>query len=316
MARSVVLRFAFLIAAAWGTVPATSSMAADKVSVHMPSRGPESMPFLIADELGFYRDESIQFDGRVLQTGLGVMATVSGDIDVTQVLGLSLRGAIEQGAELKIVMLFNTLPSYSLLTHSRITSYEGLRGKKISTSASGASASEVLRIALQDNGLDPKKDVTFFYMGETPTRYQALVSGTVDASVLVSPFDVLAKDKGFNALPFANKPGVLMGGISASMKFLKNRPEVARRFLHATWKGLRYYKTNRTGSVEVMAKYMKVEPGIAGKIYDMWINRYSENGHEPADFIRQVLMFEFGKYRPEAEAQAFDFSIVRTFGSN
>jgi ABC-type nitrate/sulfonate/bicarbonate transport system substrate-binding protein len=244
------------------------------------------------------------------------MATIAGDLDVTQVLGLSLRGAIQQGADLKIVMLFNTLPSYSLLTQSSITSYDGLRGKKIATSASGASASEVLRIALQDNGLDPKKDVTFFYMGETPTRYQALVSGTVEASVLISPFDVLAKDQGFNALPFANKPGVLMGGVSASQKFLKSRPDVARRFLHATWKGLHYYKTNRAGSVEVMAKYMKVEPAIAGKIYDMWIDRYSANGYESPDFIHQVMMFEFGKTSPEAEARAFDFSIVRAFGSN
>jgi NitT/TauT family transport system substrate-binding protein len=250
-----------------------------------------------------------------MQTGIGVMAVVAGDIDVTQVLGLSLRGAIEQGANLKIVMLFNTLPSYSLLTNKTITSYQDLKGKRIASSANGASASEVLRLALEENGLDPKKDVVMFYMGETPTRYQALLSGTVDASVLVSPFDVLAQDKGFVPLPFANKPGVLMGGVSASGKFLANRPDVARRFLHATWKGLQYYKSNRAGSVAVMAKYMNVDAELAGKIYDTWIDRYSANGHEPDDFIKQVLAFEFGKYSEDMHKKAFDFSIIRGFGA-
>jgi hypothetical protein len=65
-----------------------------------------------------------------------------------------------------------------------------------------------------------------------------------------------------------------------------------------------------------MAKYMKVEPEMAGKIYDMWIGRYSQNGYESPDFLKQVLMFEFGKYSADMEKRAFDFSIVRGFSGN
>src|SRR4051794_17409998 len=80
--------------------------AADAVRVHMPPASMESMPYLIADALGFYKDNNIQFEPKFLNTDIGVMAVIAGEIDVTQILGLSLRGAIEKGFDLKIAMIF------------------------------------------------------------------------------------------------------------------------------------------------------------------------------------------------------------------
>jgi ABC-type nitrate/sulfonate/bicarbonate transport system substrate-binding protein len=163
---------------------------------------------------------------------------------------------------------------------------------------------------LQDNGIDPKKDVTIFYVGDSPTCYQVLLSGAASASVIIPPFDIDARDKGYPSLPFANKPGILMGGVSASTKFLENRPDVARRFLHATWRGLRYFKTDRAGSVKIMAERMKIKPALAAKIYDAWIGRISENGFEPQSFVDRVLTFEFGKTDEAMRKKAFDFSLL------
>jgi ABC-type nitrate/sulfonate/bicarbonate transport system substrate-binding protein len=291
--------------------------AADVVKVHMPAASMESMPYLLAKELGFYRENGIEFQENILNTDVGVVATVAGNLDATQILGLSLRGAIEQGFDLKIVMIFNKLPTYSLYVGKDISSYKDLKGSKIGSTSSGASATRALKERLIENGVDPEKDVAIFYIGAIPTIYQALVSGTVAGGILLTPFDLSAEDRGFRALPFTDRPGMLTGGVAVAGKFLRERPDVARRFLQATWRGLRTLKTDRATSIAIIAKSMKiVEPDRAGRIYDRWVDRFSSDGVEDKSYIDQVLTFEFGKATEAQAHKAFDFSIVESFNKH
>src|SRR5438128_1501036 len=97
-----------------------------------------------------------------------------------------------------------------------------------------AGAADIVKVHVPVPGLDPEQDVNIFYIGEAPTIYQSLVSGAVAAAVLTAPFAVAAAARPeLTELPFANKPGVLMAGVSANTKFLYGRPDVAKRFLHA-----------------------------------------------------------------------------------
>jgi ABC-type nitrate/sulfonate/bicarbonate transport system substrate-binding protein len=298
----------------FGLFSPVSAHALDTVKVHLPNPGLETMPFLIAQEHGFYEKQGIRFESHTMKVDLGVMAAVGGQVDVTQILGLSLRGAIEKGADLRIAMVFNNLPTYSLFARKPINSYQQLRGEKIGSSTSGASATKVLRVTLQDNGLDPEKDVNIFYIGLAPTVYQALLSGAVSAGVLTAPFDVAAAaEPRLAELPFANKPGVLMAGVAANTKFLYGRPDVAKRFLRATWEGLGVLLSNRDESIKLAAKHMSIDADTAGKVYDRWINRFIRSGALSPDVVNQVLAFEFGKVSPDMPAKAFDFSVAESF---
>lgn len=291
--------------------------AADEVKLHMSALSVESMPYLIAQDLGFYDKHNIKLDRRNMKVDIGVMAAVSGQVDVTQILGLSLRGAIERGADLQIVMVFNKLPTYSLFVRKPIKSIAELKGQKVASSTNGASATKVLRSALKEAGLDPEKDVNIFYIGDTPTRFQSVLSGAVAGAVLISPFDVAALgEPSLVSLPFANSPGVLMAGAAAHTSFLKDRPDVARRFLQATQEGLRYFNENRAESIKMMVKHLKIDEAAATKTYDMWIDRFTKDGSLDDDFVKQVLNFEFGKSTPEMVKKAFDFSIVKSLAKN
>lgn len=290
--------------------------AQDVVKVHLPTPGMETMPFLIAEDRGFYQKEGIRFEPRTMKVDIGVMATVGGEVDATQILGLSLRGAIERGADLRIVMVFNKLPTYSLFVRKPISSYTQLRDQKIASSTNGASSTKILDLTLRENGLDPKKDVNIFYVGNTPTIYQSLVSGAVAAAVLTAPFDIDAlAQSNLQELPFANEPGVLMAGVAANTKFLYGRPDVAKRFLHATWKGLGYLIANRDDSIKLMAKNLKIDQAVAAKVYDRWIKRFEPDGALSPEFIDKVLTFEFGKASSDMARKAFDFSVVKSFSS-
>ena len=214
-------------------------------------------------------------------------------------------------------MVFNKLPTYSLFVRKPIKSIAELKGQKVASSTNGASATKVLRSALKEAGLDPEKDVNIFYIGDTPTRFQSVLSGAVAGAVLISPFDVAALgEPSLVSLPFANSPGVLMAGAAAHTSFLKDRPDVARRFLQATQEGLRYFNENRAESIKMMVKHLKIDEAAATKTYDMWIDRFTKDGSLDDDFVKQVLNFEFGKSTPEMVKKAFDFSIVKSLAKN
>ncbi len=304
---------------AFGVPPLTlgTARAADLVKVHLPFAGLETMPFLIADELGFYKKQDIQLERHSMKVDIGVMATVGGQVDVTQILGLSLRGAIERGADLRIAMVFNKLPTYSMFVRKPASSYQDLKGQKIGSSSSGASATKILRVTLKEQGLDAEKDVNIFYIGDSPTIYQSLVSGAVSGAVLTAPFDVAAAARPeLQELPFGNKPGVLMAGVSANTKFLYGRPDVAQRFLRATWEGLNYLITHRPESIKLVMKYLKIDEDTASKVYDRWIKRFEPDGALSPEFINEVLAFEFGNVSPDMAGKAFDFSVVKSFSKS
>ena len=161
MVRGLLGALTAVVAAMAGTPPPASAVAheADVVKVHIPVAGFETTPFLIANDLGFYGKQGIQLERHTMKTDIGVMALIGGQVDASQILGLSLHSAVQRGADLRVAMVFNKLPSYSLLARKPIRSYKELKGHRIASSGSGASAAEILRITLRDHGMDPEKDM-------------------------------------------------------------------------------------------------------------------------------------------------------------
>jgi len=298
----------FLITA---ITPAPAQEAKSIVRLHIPGYSPNSLPFQIADDKGFYKEEGITVETIRMKTGAGVQAMLAGNIDASQILGLTLRAAISRGAPVKIVMVFNDRVLYRLLSKKDIKTFSDLKGKIIASTTPGASNDVLLKRVLEKHGLDPRKDVTIIYIGESVTLYQALTRGSVDAAVLNPPYNVLAKEAGFRDLAeFANEIGALQGGVSMSDKFLNERPEVARGFIRATLRGLRLFKNDRQGTLPILMKYMKVDRETGEKIYDGSVDSFTDAGFISENFQRKVLEFEFGKADKEMAQKAFDFAIV------
>ena len=137
------------------------------VKVHTPGPSILSVVFQIAEEQGFYKDEGINVEFLTMPTGAGIQALIAGNVDASQILGLTLRAAINRGAPLKIVMVFNDRPTYWLLTKKEIASADDLKGKIIGSSSPGASSDVLLQRWLAKHGLAPRKDVTIVYIGAT-----------------------------------------------------------------------------------------------------------------------------------------------------
>jgi len=251
-----------------------------------------------------------------MPTGAGVQSLIAGDVDASQILGLTLRAAINRGAPLKIAMVFNDRPTYSLMSRKELTTPEELKGKIIASSSPGASSDVLLQRWLTRNKLLPRKDLTIVYIGATAITYQALVRGSVSAAVLVPPFDAHAKTQGFYELSNFGKEDLgpfLGGGVSVSDKSLHERSEAMSRFLRGTWRALRFLKTNRKASLPIMGKFLNLTPEITELVYDSTISSFTENGYNSEEWQVAVLEHEVGRGDKSLVQKTFDFSAVKGF---
>lgn len=280
-----------------------------------------SMPYRIAEDQGFYVEEGL--DVRILpgvKTGPSVQMLVAGSVEATQTIGPTTLAAILRGAPLKIVMVFNDKPSYWLYSKKSIRSFADLKGAKVASSTPGSTNDRLLKIVLEKNGVDWKKDLVIIYIGTSDVRIKSLLSGAVDAAVLVLPGNFVAKDSGFTELAsFESEVGALTGGVATSEPFLIERRNVMVRFLRATLRGLKLFNNNREATAKIMTKYMNIPYEKALRTYDVSIPVFVSDGMLSEDFQDRVLDFQLkaiGTDKKLSRDKVFDFSIMKSLATN
>jgi NitT/TauT family transport system substrate-binding protein len=154
----------------------------------------------------------------------------------------------------------NTLP-YSIVAGKGIAKFEQLKGTKAAISRFGSTSDLAMRFALERNGLVPGKDVTIIQLGDQTTRFAGLTGGSVQSTLISPPFDITAKKLGYNVLgdmadlelPYQHET------IATTDRFLKERPETARKFLRAFIAGIRLWMTDDRKTKEILAKRLRIK---------------------------------------------------------
>jgi NitT/TauT family transport system substrate-binding protein len=307
-----VVLFGFL------SVPADRLEAGDAaavVKVHIPGYSTSSLPFLLADEQGFYREEGIRIELTRIQTGSGIQALVAGAMDVSQIVGPTTLAAMLGGAPLKVVAVFNDKPTYKLYVKQQFRRFSDLKGTRLGSTTPGSTNDRLLKIVLEKNGLDWRKDLSLIYIGLSEVMLKSLQSGAIDGTALTPPASFIAEEFGFHPLAnFINEVGALQGGVATNTAFLNGRREIAQRFVRATVKGLKYFKSERNGTVKIMTKYMNLNPETAGRVYDESVPSFVSDGTISDDFQDRVIEFELktiGADKKISRERVFDFSLIK-----
>lgn len=280
-----------------------------------------TLPFQIAQKQGFYRSEAL--DVKILggvKTAPSIQMLVGGSVDVSQTVGTTTLAAILHGAPLKVVMIFNDKPAYALYAKKSIRNFSELKGAKVASITPGSTGDRLLKIVLEKNGIDWRKDLQIIYIGTSDLLIKSLLSDSVDAAVLSFPGNLIAKDAGYVELAsFASEAGALTGGVATGEPFLTKRRDVLTRFLRATLKGLKFLKNNRDESAKIMAEFMGLPLGTALRTYDVTVPAFVSDGVISGDFQDKVLDFELkaiGSDKKIPREKVFDFSILKSLGTN
>ena len=294
---------------------AEAAEASSLVKIHLPGYSTSSLPFLIADELGFYREDEIRVEITRIQTGSGIQALVAGAVDVSQIVGPTTLAAILGGAPLRVVTVFNDKPTFKLYVKKQFKRFSDLKGARLGSTTPGSTNDRLMKVVLEKNGLDWRKDVSLIYIGLSEVMLKSLQSGAIDGTALTPPATFVAEEFGFYPLfNFINEVGALQGGVATSSAFFTGRREVAQRFLRATVKGLKYFKSERGGTVKIMTKYMNLSTDTAVRVYDESVPSFVSDGTISEDFQDRVLDFELktiGTDKKITRDRVFDFSLVK-----
>ncbi|HWX77542.1 MAG TPA: ABC transporter substrate-binding protein, partial [Candidatus Acidoferrales bacterium] len=146
-----------------------------------------------------------------------------------------------------------------------------LKGGKIALSRFGSSSDFAVRFMLTRLGLDPAKDVTLIQIGNQRERLGALLSGSVDGSVVDPPNTLLARQQGFRELADASKLGLVYphNNITTTDRFIREEPQIVFGFLRGFVEGIAFYRTHKSESVQMIKEFFRIsDDAIAGEAYD------------------------------------------------
>jgi ABC-type nitrate/sulfonate/bicarbonate transport system substrate-binding protein len=153
-----------------------------------------------------------------------------------------------------------------------VKSFSDLKGRTLSVDAMTNGLAFVLRELVARNGL-AETDVTFVRAGATANRYRELIAGKNDATLLRTPFELLARERGCNELATAESLGAYEGTVGAARRsWAASHEKELLGFMRAYRAGVDwlYDRANRE-IVEALlvANLRDMTPALAKRAYDV-----------------------------------------------
>jgi ABC-type nitrate/sulfonate/bicarbonate transport system substrate-binding protein len=183
----------------------------------------------------------------------------------------------------------------ALVTQPDVKSYNDLKGKTLSVDALTTGYAFVLLDLLKRNGLKPD-DYKIERAGGVMGRWQALQEKKHAGTMLITPFDILAKDQGFNALQYAidlykNYQG-LVG--AARREWVAQNPKKVDAYIRGYLAGLDYLfePKNKDEAIGILRKNLpNMSPQLAAQTYDSLVGPrgFSRTAELDIAGVRKVL---------------------------
>lgn len=233
---------------------AATAAAQDRVRIGVPLFPTVSYPVLIAHEKGMFEKNGLKAEIiRINSEPTTYQALISGDIDATSGAPTGLVQSNLQGVSVVSLGSWDNLVSYTIMTKEKIDDLSQLRGKKVGINRLGGKSSLILRVMLEDAGLNTSKDVTLLQLGGSQERLAALLRGGIDAAPVDFAFEPKMKQLGFHLVPGKKTP-FMNGPITVTAASLKANRGKWMRFVKANLEATQYMMTNREGSIDVLRK--------------------------------------------------------------
>jgi NitT/TauT family transport system substrate-binding protein len=231
----------------------------ERVRIGVPLFPTVSFPVFIAQEKGIFERNGLKSEIiRINSEPTTYQALISGDIDATSGAPTGLVQSNLQGVPVVSLGSWDNLVSYTVVARDKIDDLSQLKGKKIGINRLGGKSSLILRVMLEDAGLNTTKDVILLQLGGSQERLAALMRGGIDAAPVDFAFEPKMKQMGF-FLVTGKKTPFMNGPITVKVSSLQsNRPKWVR-FVKAYLEATVYLTTNREGSLEVLRRALQLD---------------------------------------------------------
>jgi len=314
--KQVVRRIRLFVLLVLSILSVQFSLAQERITLGLTTRnGSTSLPYVVAEEKGFFKAEGLNALVVIMQNQVVVNGVLSRHVDYGGTFS-NFVGAAMSGAPVKIVMSVMDGADHFLVTSPNIKRVEDLRGKTFGISSFGGTPHSEAIAILRKYGLNPEKDVTFLQVGGSSARYMALESGSIQAAMIVPPFNHLAKKRGFNELlGFNDIMSLPVGGLAVHTQKMKEKPDEIVKMIRALIKSLEYIRTRKPDILAIIDKQWGIkEADIRENMYKEMLGLFSRTGIGSDEAMRNVikLVRETRKNAPEVGiSDVADWSFAR-----
>jgi NitT/TauT family transport system substrate-binding protein len=280
------------------------------------SRSTLDMPFIIARDRGFFREEGLEPELVFMKAIQTVQAMLAGGVDFGTATGTAISAAVN-GADVRVVFALTDKPSFDMIALPSITSVQQLRGKKLGISAPG-SLTEILARQILIAHKVPLDQVTMLPLGTSDVTYIALKAGTIDATLVQIPHNFIAVDEGFRKIASgADVYRAVQGGLTTTKAIIAERPELVTKTIRATQRALRLIRNDRKFATEfIKGPYLdlgKDRDKYAERVYDAAVGYYLRTGTVDEKLQREMISVAAQRVKITslpAPERVFDFAFA------
>ena len=131
-----------------------------------------------------------------------------------------------------------------------------LKGKRIAIGSFGAAADLALRTVAKQDGLDPDRDLIRLQMGGAAARYAALLSGSVDATILTLPYNLQAEKAGYkDLLWFGERLELPLAGLAVRDETIQKNPKQVYGVIRAVFRAMAFAGANREETTQILVSW-------------------------------------------------------------
>jgi NitT/TauT family transport system substrate-binding protein len=286
------------------------------VRIGYVSRSILDMPYIIARDKGYFREEGLEPEMIFMKAIQTIQAMLAGGVDFGTATGTAVAAAVS-GVDVRVVFALTDRPSFDLVSVPSITSVQQLRGKKLGISAVGSLTEIIARQILIAHKVPPDQ-VTFLPLGTSDVTYVALKAGAIDATMLQIPQIFLALDEGFRKLASgADVYRAVQGGLTTTKATIADRPELVTKMIRATQRALRLIRNDKKFAIEfIRGPYLdlgKDRDRFAERIYEAALQYYLQSGTVDEKLQREMITVAAQRVKPAQPVppdRVFDFSFA------
>lgn len=229
---------------------------------YLPTSG--HLLYFVAREKGFFQQEGLDVElARFTNSGEGLTAIKTGKLDAGSFGTSAPLAFIAKGADFTIFG-GQMGEGHGLIAKQekaeRFKELKNFRGATIGA-VRLATGDVVFRAALHEAGVDWKKDLTIKEFDSPAAVMEAVKKGSLDAGLVWIPYFTLAEKQGLKVVKYSGD--VIKGHTCcrqvALTTTLNERQSDFEHFLAALLKAYRYYLTDRSGTVDAVAKYVQID---------------------------------------------------------
>jgi ABC-type nitrate/sulfonate/bicarbonate transport system substrate-binding protein len=297
-----------------GPIASAASRDLERLRIGYSVGGLIPFPLIVAKETRFFEQAGFDVELINIPPTIAVTALISGDIQYVVFAGTTINAAV-RGLPVKLVMVYNDRPLFSLMARPEIGSIKELRGKILGVATLTSGESFLSRRLLKDAGIDADKEMTLRVIGNTPDRLQALRAGAVDATTLTLPVDILAERMGLRRLAFMGEMlESINGGYGVADRWRQQRPDQIKKMIAVAFRSMAHARAQHRDSIALIMSKWKMERDVAEKAFDMMVKTWTDSGTASDQALREGIEESLRVTKAKQSvpiSQVADFTLAR-----